>query len=144
MDNNDAKGSLGKTRISTSPGETPIRGDSGFLLRAGQAGHPQRGPKCSRGPPEKGGHRHLLRSWHRWGGNARGSQPSFIPSQSHFATTAVRGQGTHHLKPVPPSASGRGLAHQMGVPAGTTVGADPGTSENYPNITHKLTSEARC
>ena len=114
MDNNDAKGSLGKTRISTSPGETPIRGDSGFLLRAGQAGHPQRGPKCSRGPPEKGGHRHLLRSWHRWGGNARGSRPSFIPSQSHFATTAVRGQGTHHLKPVPPSASGGGRHTRWG------------------------------
>lgn len=74
MDNDDAKGSLGKTRISISPGKTPIRGDLGFLLRAWQAGHPQRGPECHRGPTEKGGHRHLLLGWHPWRGNARGSE----------------------------------------------------------------------
>ena len=54
------------------------------------------------------------------------------------------GAGDTSSQTSPPFSIGGGPAHQMGVPAGTTVGADPGTSENYPNITHKLTSEARC
>lgn len=144
MDNNDAKRSLGKTRISISSGKTPIRGDSGFLLRAGQAGHPQRGPECRRGPTEKGGHRHLLLGLHHWGGNARGSEG--VPaSPPHKAALLLQQRGCRgHIISNPFPLQHGGPADQMGLPAGTTVGADLGTSESHPNITHKLTSEARC
>lgn len=67
---------------------------------------------------------------------------SFTPSQSRFATTTVRVQG--HIISNPSPLQHGGPADQTGLPAGTTAGADPGTSESHPNITHKLTSEARC
>ena len=53
------------------------------------------------------------------------------------------GAGDTSSQTHPPFSMG-GPADQTGLPAGTTVGADPGTSESHPNITHKLTSEARC